>query len=118
MPGVDPVTAKTIDPQHAADLYELLDSEHGATYDHQDDTNTAHEWILRGSTPARTSRWHKIYWLVLENEAGEFWGLLYGTGLTESHEDDLPWEETEQLLPLTRLYPHTVTRTEYRKVPA
>jgi hypothetical protein len=32
MPGVDPVTAKTIDPQHAADLYELLDSEHGLRY--------------------------------------------------------------------------------------
>lgn len=109
---------KTIHPQHAADLYALFDDHGVIERDFQDDTNTLHEWIVLGSVPSRTSRWHERYWMVLENVDGETYGLEYGVGLTEDQEDDLPWYGATRPLPLTRLYPHTVTTVEYRTVAA
>lgn len=110
------MTTKTIDPQHAADLYELLDYEHGKVDDSRvDETNTVDSWVLYGSTPIRTSRWHERYWLVIADRgSGETYGIEYGIGLTECQENELPWEGREEPLPLTRLRPHTVTTTVYR----
>lgn len=107
---------KTIDPQHAADLFALFD-DHGVIDDDdpvQDDTTTMHEWVLLGSTPSRQSRWHEKYWMVLRDADDALWGLEYGVGLTEDQEDDLPWDRATKPLPLTRLYPHAVTTVEYR----
>lgn len=94
------------------------------------DGNEAGDWTLVGNVEARDnysrqSRWHDRYWLVVRNATGETFGLEYGIGLTENQEDDLPWERgyggaaaVDKVLPLTRLYPHTVTRVEYRTSPA
>lgn len=111
---------KTISAEHATDLYELLDGDNGIIDDDpvQDDTTTMHEWVVLGSAPSRTSRWHERYWLVLRNIDDEVWGIEYGIGLTENQEDDLPWEDGPDELKLTRLYPHVVTTTEYRTSPA
>jgi len=109
---------KMIDPRHAADLYALFD-DHGDIDDsYQDDTNTAHNWVVLGSTPSRQSRWHERYWMVLRDADDALWGLEYGVGLVEDVEDDLPWDDARQPMALTRLYPHTVTTVEYRTKPA
>lgn len=107
---------KTIDPQHAADLYELLDYEHGKTNPSppMDDTCVAHEWVLIGSTHIRTARWEERYWLVLRDADDVTWGIQYGIGLTECQDDYLPWKERTDPLQLTQLYPHEVTTVEYR----
>ncbi|MFI6819754.1 hypothetical protein ACIBJE_02230 [Micromonospora sp. NPDC050187] len=97
---------KTIEPDHAAELHE--DGEPGAT---------AGPWTLAGTQHIRQSRWHDIYWLVVRDEAGEHWGLEYREGLTESQESERPWDDAEEPLALTRLYPHEVTRVEYRTTP-
>lgn len=110
---------RTIDPAHAADLYALFD-DHDVIDPNpsMDDTTTAHNWVVLGSVPSRTSRWHERYWMVLRDADDAIWGIEYGVGLTEAQEDDLPWKEIRSPLPLRRLYPHTVTTTEYRTEPA
>lgn len=110
---------KTIDPEHAADLFELFD-DHGVIDDDppQDDTTTAREWTVLGSTPSRQSRWHERYWMVLRDADDALWGLEYGVGLTEDQEDDHPWDGATGPLSLVRLYPHAVTTVEYRTAPA
>lgn len=104
---------KTIDPQHAADLFALFD-DHGEI----DDNYVAHGWVVLGSAPTRQSRWHERYWMVPRDADDALWGLEYGVGLVEDVEDDLPWDGHPGPLPLARLYPHTVTTVEYRTKPA
>ena len=96
----------TIDPQHAADLYD------------SDDGELVGPWTRIGEQHVRTSRWMEHYWLVLSDENGQHWGVPYELGLTESQDNDFPWEETDEPLALTRLYPHEVTRIEYHTEPA
>ena len=97
----------TITAEHAGDLYDSEDGE------------IVGPWTKVGSQHVRQSRWHNIHWLVVRNAAGEHWGLLYHIGLTEYQENELPWEEYgDGPFELTRLYPHEVTRVEYRKTPA
>lgn len=108
----------TIDPAQAADLYALFDDHDVITADVQDDTNTAHNWVVLGSAPSRTSRWHERYWMVLRDADDQTWGVEYGVDLTENQEDDLPWDYASKPLELTRLYPHRVTTTEWREKPA
>ncbi len=50
--------SRTIDPQHAEELYFLYD-DHGDinTDPPLDGTTTVHGWTLIGSTPSRVSRW-------------------------------------------------------------
>jgi hypothetical protein len=110
---------KTIDPEHAADVYALFD-DHGVIDENPplDDNNVAHGWVLLGSVPSRQSRWHEKYWMLLRDADDALWGLEYGVGLTEDQEDDLPWRDHAGPLPLVRLYPHTVTTVEYRTKPA
>jgi len=90
------------------------------------DGDTIDGWTLVGDAQEhdeRQSRWHQRYWLVVRDHEGATWGLSYGLGLTEYQENDFPWDsysasatpDTE--LPLTRLYPHTITRVEYRTKP-
>lgn len=101
-----PMNQKTIRPEETAELYELADGE------------TRYGWTRVGTDDkhySRQSRWHNRYWLVLRDDTGDTWGLEYGIGLTEDQENDLPWEGRSKPVPLHRLYPHTVTRVEYRE---
>lgn len=102
-----------IDPDHAAELYESLDGPTEAP----DEPITVGPWTLVDIGEADQGRWHERYHLVLRDEDGQHWGLRYGIGLTENQEDDLPWEDADRPLPLVRLYPREVTRTEWRRVP-
>jgi hypothetical protein len=107
---------KTIDPQHAAELYGDLDHIGGTTIK---TTSKAGPWSLIGRQHIRTARWEEVYWLVVSDEDGDIYGVEYREGLTEEQETTCPWEGSNEPLPLTRLYPHTVTTVEYRtKVPA
>ena len=105
---------KTISAADAAELY--ADGE-GALGD------TAGPWTLAGHAqehPHRQSRWHQRHWLLLQDERGDTYGLDFGFGLTEYQEHDFPWDDApdDRMLPLTRLYPHTVTTVKYRTKPA
>lgn len=102
----DTQTAKTIDPQHAADLYDSEDGE------------TVGPWARVGDQLVSAGRWTERRWLVVSDEDGHEWGVPYEVGLTESQEIDLPWDRfPDRPLTLTRLYPHEVTRIEYRTEP-
>ena len=98
----------------AADLYADGEGAHG---------DRVGAWTLVGQAqgnPHRQSRWHQRYWLIVKDERGDTYGLDFGFGLTENQDDDLPWDDVPDgtELPLTRLYPHTVTTVEYRTKPA
>jgi hypothetical protein len=107
----------TIDPQHAQELYWQL---HDGNGELSDGSITEGPWTLIGSSLDDVGRWHTRYWLIVRDEAGDTWGLVYGIGLTEHQEDDLPWERRSRSGPLelTRLYPREVTRVEYGTKPA
>lgn len=92
--------------EHAGELYEL--GEVGAT---------AGPWTYVGRQHIRTRRWSDQYYLVVRDAEGEHWGLVFDEGLTESQENDLPWDDDGGELSLTRLYPHEVVRVEYRTTP-
>lgn len=96
----------TITAQDAADLYDC------------DDGATAGPWTRAGTQHIRQSRWHDMYYLVVRDEAGQHWGLVYGDGLTEYQDNEWPWEYSDDPLPLTRLYPHEVIKVEFRCQPA
>lgn len=99
--------SRTILAEHAAELHEI-----------DEPGTTAGPWTHVGRQHVRTSRWHEYYYLVVRDETGGHWGVLFGEGLTESQEHNLPWEDDESAeLPLTRLYPHEVIRVEYRTKP-
>lgn len=107
---------KTIATDDAEELYEAINGDDGQLLG--DEGATAGPWTVLGSSQTDQGRWHDRYWLVLADQAGDTWGLRYGIGLTENQEDDLPWEDHDGPLQLTRLYPHEVTRVEYRTTPA
>lgn len=100
----------TITRDEAGDLY--ADGE-GRTDD------TAGSWSLvvdvEDAPHNRTSRWHERYWLVVRNADGELFGIEYGRGLTETQEDDLPWERDGNPLNLVPLVAEEVTTTRYRR---
>lgn len=91
------------------------------------DGDTADGWTLVGAAQEhkqRHSRWHQRYWLIVRDHEGNCWGVGYGLGLTECQENDLPWEgpydhrtNADAMLPLTRLYPHTITQVKYSTKP-
>lgn len=102
------MTAPTasIDPQHAADLFDSSDGE------------TEGPWTRKGIQHRSTSRWEEHLWLVVADEQGALWGVPYSQGLTEVQETEWPWEtESDEPLPLVRLYAHEVTTTVYRTEP-
>lgn len=107
----------TITAAQAEELYSDGEGQHGDTVD---------DWTLVGEShdhPTRQSRWHQRYWLIVRDADGATWGLGFGIGLTEYQENDFPWEgwagkPGTRELELTRLYPHTITRVEYRTRPA
>jgi hypothetical protein len=105
--------------EHASNLYDLLDGDHGTVDDNTplDDHHVEHDWVVLGSSPSRTSRWHEKYWLVLRNAADEVYGIEYGVGLTENQEDDLPWDGSLQYLELTPLHRREVMTVTYDNTP-
>lgn len=105
---------------HAAAAEELYADGEG------EDGDTVDGWTLVGGAQdhkERQSRWHQRYWLIVRDHEDACWGLSYGLGLTEMQEDDFPWDpgygtpDPDKALPLTRLYPHTITRVAYRTRP-
>lgn len=116
-PLTDTTTATpTITPDEAAELYDELAWAHD-TLVSAETPPTAGPWTLVGSSHKRESRWHNRYWLIVRDQDGADWGVEYGIGLTEIQENDLPWDNARGPLPLTRLYPHTVTNVQYRTKP-
>ncbi len=106
---------KTIDPQHAQDLFHLYD-------DHElldpEDQRTLHGFTVLGSVEnGNTGRWHERYWMLLRDDAdGAVWGVEYGVGLTEDQEDDHPWDRyggNPTSIPLVRLDRRERTVVEY-----
>jgi hypothetical protein len=84
------------------------------------DGYTVNGWTRMTVKDGDTGRWRQHHTLVLRNEADEFWGLDYASGLTEYQDHEYPWRDVpdDEPLKLTRLYPHTVTTVEYRTKPA
>jgi hypothetical protein len=104
------MTGKTIDPQHACDLFADGCAEPG---------HTAGPWMFVGTQHVRTARWEEVYWMVVrEQNTSDLYGVEYREGLTENQETEYPWEESEAPLSLVRLYSHEVTTFEYRKAAA
>ena len=65
-------------------------------------------------------RWVQGVTIVVSDADGAFWGLEYDRGLTENQDSCYPWRDyaSRTDVELTRLYPHTITRVEYRTKPA
>lgn len=64
-------------------------------------------------------RWLQAVTIVVSDSEGAFWGLDYDRGLTENQDSTYPWRSFGRRdVELTRLYPHTVTKTVYRTKPA
>lgn len=105
---------KTIDPQHAAELFYLYD-DHELLHDDPESERYAHGFTVLGSVrTGDQGRWHEKFWMVLrEDAAGETWGVRYGVGLTENQEDDYPWDRATEPIKLTRLDRHERTVVEY-----
>lgn len=94
----------TIDPQHAADLYE------------DEDGAVAGPWTRVAAQQRSTTRWLGHYYLVVSDTAtGALYGVPYALGLTEYQDHDLPWEDTDDPLSLIPLVARQVTTTVYRK---
>ncbi|HEY6115957.1 MAG TPA: hypothetical protein VI172_08365 [Candidatus Dormibacteraeota bacterium] len=81
------------------------------------DGATRDGWTKITAQPGHTSYRHHHYTLVLRDAVGDLWGVDYATALTVEQAHELPWRQlpTGAQMPLTRLYPHTVTTVEYRK---
>lgn len=84
-----------------------------------DDGYTENGWTRMTVLDGDARRWQQNHTLVLRNNDGEFWGLAYATGLTEYQDHTYPWRDVpdDKQLPLTRLYPHTITKVVYRTKP-
>jgi hypothetical protein len=111
---------KTIDPQHAQDLFYLYD-DHELLHDDPESERFLHGYTVLGSVESgNTGRWHERYWMVLRDDAdGSVWGVEYGVGLTENQEDDYPWERGGgKPIPLVRLDRRERTVVEYVKAAA
>lgn len=65
-------------------------------------------------------RWMQGITIVISDQDGAFWGLDYDEGLTENQESYYPWRGygARTDVELDRMYPHTITRTVYRRKPA
>jgi hypothetical protein len=95
---------RTIEPNDAEDL--MWDWSAGGTGG----------WTKVGTQHISEHRWHDRHWLVLRRrDDGTYWGLMYEQGKTEMQETQWPWDKAAGPLKLTRLYPHKVTRVEYRE---
>lgn len=106
----DLASTRIVSPKEARALHDMLT--------HADDGEQYFGWTRLAKQNTDTTRWHAWYRLVLRDPAGDVWGLAFGEGLTENQEDELPWERGEEPVKLVRLYPHTVTRVEWRDKPA
>jgi hypothetical protein len=101
----DAVTKKAIDSDTLAELFEY------------DDGEKSGDWARVAVQHIDTARWYEHYYLVITDEPDVFWGAHYSEGLTENQDNDYPWEDRDSVS-LVRLYPHEVTRMEYRSKPA
>lgn len=101
---------RTIEPENAADLYEDgVISEETNPY--------VGPWTYVTVQDIGSRRWQSDHRMILLHEDGTHWGLNYSIGLTEYQPHTLPWEDSDQPIPLTRVWPHQITRTVYRTKP-
>lgn len=95
-----------IDPELAEELHE------------SEDGDTVLRWTRVTDIRGEARRWMERHTLVIKDADDRFWGLDYEVGLTEEQPNEYPWRGTgDEPLALTRLYPHTVTTTDYRTKP-
>lgn len=97
--------ATAIHPDHAEELYE------------SDNGDTAGPWTRVGEQKVGTRRWSEDFYLIVVNADGEHFGVPYALGLTENQPHDLPWEDTDEPIPLVRMYPHEVSTVVYKTAP-
>ncbi|MFZ0790441.1 MAG: hypothetical protein WAM94_12570 [Chromatiaceae bacterium] len=86
----------------------------------QDDGITFDGWTRVCVQDMSVGRWRVHRVLVLcHQDSGEHWGIDYADGLTEMQDSERPWEGVTDdfAITLTRLYPRTVTRTVYSRLP-
>lgn len=100
----------TIEPGHAAYLYE-------DGVDCGETNPTAGPWTYVTSQDIGSRRWQSDHRMIMLHEDGTYWGLDYSIGLTEYQPHTLPWRDSDQPIPLTRVWPHQITRTVYRTKP-
>lgn len=105
---IQPNPPKTISAGVASDLF------------YKANGNEIDGWVRVADQYISVRRWESHHWLVLAEVAGkETWGLEYSKGLTEMQDNTFPWEGADDSaqLPLTRLYPRTVTTVVYDPTP-
>lgn len=86
---------------------EILEASYG------DPGDEAGDFTYITTKKAGARRWAQSVTIVVSDTAGAHWGLTYDEGLTEEQPNEYPWRDGGTC-ELTRLYPHTITRTEYR----
>jgi len=72
--------------------------------------DTFEDWTLKSKEMYDKTRWSIVHLLVVEKD-GAYYQLFYEEGATEYQ------EVGEQDFDLTRVYPHKVTTTVYKKEP-
>jgi hypothetical protein len=89
---------------------EILEASYG------DPGDEAGDFTYVTTTAAAPRRWAQGITIVVSDSEGEFWGLSYDRGLTEEQPNEYPWRDGGSC-ELTRMYPHTITKTVYRTKP-
>jgi hypothetical protein len=95
----------TISVEHAEDMFCASDGE------------TVGPWTRVVEIAHEARRWMQAHSLILRDEDGAYWSLVYDLGLTEEQPHELPWRNGVDPVELARVYPHEVTRVEYRTTP-
>lgn len=93
----------TISAAHAEELHEVEEGKVGP-------------WTYVTDQKTGSGRWREHHTMVIADEQGQHWGVEYAVGLTEMQDHEYPRqvEDDDHQIPLTRLYPHTVTAIEYK----
>ncbi len=109
---------RTIDPETTIALYEIVKGKGAGFGDTPANTDLiVDDWVFVGSFPSCTTDQHERYWLVVHDRAEDrSYCLEDGIGLTEGQENDYPWDEAGQPLPLTHLYRQEIVTVRYLPV--
>lgn len=98
-------TTTTITAQHAEELHESRDGD------------TVGPWTRVTEIAHEARRWMQGHSLILRDEDGAHWALTYDLGLTEEQPHEMPWRNGVDPIQMTRVYPHEVTRIDWRITP-
>jgi hypothetical protein len=83
------------------------------------DADQAGDWTRVTDVEGDSGRWEQHHTLVIRHKDGQHYGIRYSIGLTEYQDSTFPWKgdgwnPAPESVPVFRLYPHEVTRIEYR----